>query len=110
MRHKSLSSATSCVLLHNRDEANARIDKAQRFTDWAHRPLSQKQLEYALADVTHLRIIYEKLSAKLKATQRMGWLESEVKILTNPATYRLEPNEAWRRLKTRKLPSNMASM
>ena len=81
--------------------ANARIDKAQRFTDWAHRPLSQKQLEYALADVTHLRIIYEKLDAKLKATKRMSWLESEVKILTDPGTYRLEPNEAWRRLKTR---------
>ncbi|MGB1548481.1 MAG: ribonuclease D [Alphaproteobacteria bacterium] len=81
--------------------ANARIDKAQRFTDWSHRPLSTKQLEYALADVTHLRIIYEKLHAKLKTTQRMDWLESEVAILTDPATYRTEPHEAWRRLKTR---------
>jgi len=84
-----------------RQLADAHVDKAQRFTDWAHRPLSQKQLEYALADVTHLRIIYEKLKAKLKETKRVSWLESEVKILTDPSTYRLEPNEAWRRLKTR---------
>ncbi|MCE2510166.1 MAG: ribonuclease D [Alphaproteobacteria bacterium] len=81
--------------------ANARIDKAQRFTDWSHRPLTKKQLEYALADVTHLRIVYEKLHAKLKATKRMGWLESEMTILTDPATYCSEPEDAWRRLKTR---------
>ncbi len=81
--------------------AKARIDKSQRFTDWAHRPLSEKQLEYALADVTHLRIVYEKLREKLEKTGRMDWLESEMAILTDPATYCLKPKEAWRRLKTR---------
>ena len=81
--------------------AKARVNKAQRFTDWSHRPLSEKQLEYAIADVTHLRVIYEKLHENLETTKRMDWLKSEMAILTNPAIYRMEPREAWRRLKTR---------
>lgn len=81
--------------------ANASIDKSQRFTDWARRPLSKKQVEYALADVTHLRVIYQNLRERLEATKRMDWLESEAAILTNPATYRVEPRESWRRLKMR---------
>jgi ribonuclease D len=81
--------------------ANARIDKSSRYTDWAHRPLTERQLEYALADVTHLRIAYQKLRAQLDKSGRASWLEEEMGELTNPATYRLDPAESWKRLKTR---------
>ena len=81
--------------------ANARIDKSMRFTDWSIRPLSEKQVKYALADVTHLRVIYEKLVAKLEANGRTHWLDDEMQELTNPATYRVEPDQAWKRLKPR---------
>ncbi len=77
------------------------LDKSSRFTDWAHRPLSAKQLDYAIADVTHLRRIYEVLSEELARTGREPWVAEEMAVLTNPATYRNEPSEAWRRLKTR---------
>ncbi len=79
----------------------ARIDKSSRFTDWSHRPLSERQLGYALADVTHLRTIYAKLSERLVESGRAGWLEEELAVLTDPATYRLDPEHAWRRLKPR---------
>jgi ribonuclease D len=81
--------------------AGARIDKSSRFTDWGHRPLTEKQLTYALADVTHLREAYRKLAAKLEETGRTPWLADEMAILTDPATYRVEPADAWKRLKTR---------
>ncbi len=81
--------------------AKARIDKSQRFTDWSHRPLSERQLSYALADVTHLRMAYEKLERQLEREGRAGWLAEEMAVLTDPATYRLDPDEAWRRLKPR---------
>lgn len=81
--------------------AKARIDKSMRFTDWSHRPLSDKQLQYALSDVTHLRVAYEKLAAKLEGTGRADWLEEEIATLTSPATYIVEPEEAWRRIKVR---------
>jgi len=81
--------------------AGARIDKSMRFTDWSLRPLSPKQVTYALADVTHLRVIYEKLVAKLEANNRISWLDDEFAELTTPATYRVEPEDAWRRLKPR---------
>ena len=81
--------------------AKARIDKSQRFTDWSHRPLAERQLTYALADVTHLRIAYEKLERQLEKDGRGDWLEDEMAVLTDPATYRLDPDEAWRRLKPR---------
>ena len=81
--------------------AKARIDKSQRFTDWSHRPLAERQLSYALADVTHLRIAYEKLARQLERDGRAGWLDEEMAVLTDPATYRLDPEEAWRRLKPR---------
>ncbi len=81
--------------------AGARIDKSSRFTDWAHRPLTPRQLEYALADVTHLRPAFEKLKARLDKSGRASWLDEEMANLTDPATYRLEPTEAWKRLKTR---------
>jgi ribonuclease D len=81
--------------------AGARIDKSFRFTDWSKRPLSDRQLTYALGDVTHLRLIYEKLSKRLHATGRERWVDEEMAVLTNPATYRLDPETAWMRLKPR---------
>lgn len=81
--------------------AGARIDKSSRFTDWAMRPLTEKQIAYALADVTHLRVVYDKLRAKLEKTGRAEWVRQEMEILTNPATYRVEPQEVWKRLKLR---------
>lgn len=81
--------------------AKARIDKSMRFTDWALRPLSERQLEYALSDVTHLRVAYEKLIKKLEKNNRLPWLDEEMRILTDPGTYRVEPSDAWRRLKPR---------
>jgi len=79
----------------------AQIDKSSRFTDWSRRPLAQRQLAYALADVTHLRKIYKKLARRLEKSGRASWLDEEMAILTSPETYRLEPDEAWKRLKTR---------
>ncbi|MDX1710040.1 MAG: ribonuclease D [Rhodovibrionaceae bacterium] len=79
----------------------ARIDKASRFADWSKRPLTERQLEYALADVIHLRPIYEKLSRKLEKSGRAGWLAEEMAVLTHPDTYKLTPELAWRRLKTK---------
>jgi ribonuclease D len=81
--------------------AHARVDKSSRFTDWAHRPLTDRQLDYAMADVTHLRIVYEKLRRRLDRSGRESWLDEEMATLTDPATYRLDPDEAWRRLKPR---------
>src|SRR5258708_4598678 len=77
------------------------IDKSARFTDWSRRPLSKRQLEYALADVTHLRVVYETLSKELEKSGRASWVEEEEATLKDPATYRLEPDDAWRRLKVR---------
>lgn len=81
--------------------AKASLDKSSRFTDWSRRPLSDKQKAYALADVTHLRVIYEKLRAKLDASGRTPWVAEEVEVLLSPETYATEPSEAWRRIKTR---------
>ena len=77
------------------------VDKSSRFTDWSRRPLSDAQKSYALADVTHLRGVYEFLSAQLERTGRQAWVEEELAILNDPATYRVEPADAWRRVKTR---------
>ena len=85
----------------SRKLAKVEIDKSARFTDWSHRPLSKRQLEYALADVTHLRTIYEKLAATLKRTGREAWVAEEVAALQDPALYRIEPELAWKRLKPR---------
>lgn len=84
-----------------RSLAGASLDKSSRFTDWARRPLSEKQLVYAAGDVTHLRVIYEKLSARLKETGRAGWVASELETLRAKETYIVEPEEAWLRVKTR---------
>ncbi len=81
--------------------ARENLDKTSRFTDWSRRPLSDAQKDYALADVTHLRVIYEFLAAQLKKNGRADWVEEELAVLTDPATYTVEPNEAWARIKTR---------
>ncbi|XDA99754.1 ribonuclease D [Sulfitobacter sp. LCG007] len=81
--------------------AKESLDKTSRFTDWSRRPLTEAQKTYALADVTHLRVIYEYLSAKLEESGRSRWVQEELKVLTSPATYVTEPREAWQRIKTR---------
>jgi ribonuclease D len=81
--------------------AGARIDKSSRFTDWQRRPLTERQLAYALSDVTHLRPTYEKLAKRIDKTGRESWVQEEMAVLTDPATYRQDPREAWRRLKVR---------
>jgi ribonuclease D len=77
------------------------LDKSHRFTDWTRRPLSEAQLTYALSDVTHLRDVYLKLSADLAKRERTNWVEAEMGVLTSPETYRMEPERAWERLKSR---------
>ncbi len=77
------------------------IDKSSRFTDWARRPLGDRQLTYALSDVTHLRLVYEALEERLRANGREPWLADEMAVLTDPATYVVAPEDAWRRLKLR---------
>ena len=81
--------------------AKAQLDKTSRFTDWSRRPLTDAQKTYALADVTHLRLIYEHLSAELDRSGRRPWVEEELATLTDPSTYIVDPDEAWKRLKTR---------
>ena len=80
---------------------NASLDKSSRFTDWSRRPLSEKQLHYAVGDVTHLREIYETLSGRVASAGRTAWVSEEMGILTDPATYVTEPADAWKRLKMR---------
>lgn len=78
------------------------VDKGSRFTDWSRRPLSDAQKIYALADVTLLRDLYPQLRSQLTDTGREGWLAEEMKTLTDPATYQMRPEDAWKRLKLRK--------
>lgn len=77
------------------------LDKTSRFSDWARRPLSEQQLTYALADVTHLRDVYAHLRDELEKSARAAWLNEEMGVLTDPKTYAQHPEEAWRRLKIR---------
>ncbi len=87
----------------------AHIDKTSRFTDWSRRPLSEKQLEYALADVTHLRDVYAALKAQLEREGRAGWLTEEMAILESANTYDIHPDDAWLRLKARlRKPTELA--
>jgi ribonuclease D len=81
--------------------ARAPLDKSSRFTDWSRRPLSDAQKTYALADVTHLREIYEHLAAELEKSGRRDWVEEELAVLTDPDTYVIHPEDAWKRVKTR---------
>jgi len=77
----------------------ANLDKSSRFTDWSRRPLSDAQIEYAIADVTHLRDIYSTLLERLTRTNRLDWLDDEMQILSSPATYEQHPDNAWERLR-----------
>ncbi|MCK5285018.1 MAG: ribonuclease D [Alphaproteobacteria bacterium] len=77
------------------------LDKSVQFTDWSRRPLSQKQIDYALGDVTHIVDVYKRLSDELKNRERISWVYEEEEILTDPATYQNEPQNAWKRIKIR---------
>lgn len=79
-----------------------RLDKSSRFTDWSRRPLSESQLAYALADVTHLRDLYPRLRQSLEQRDRLSWLDEEHAALLDPEVYDTTPEKAWRRLKLRK--------
>jgi len=79
----------------------ADLDKSSRFTDWSRRPLSQRQLSYAIGDVTHLRDIYSHLQGELETSGRAHWLIEEMAVLTDPRTYESQPEDAWKRLKMR---------
>lgn len=81
--------------------AKGSVDKSSRFTDWSRRPLSDAQRSYALADVTHLRDIYRFLAKDLEKTGRRSWVDEEMFVLTDPATYEMQPEDAWERLKMR---------
>ena len=81
--------------------SGAAVDKSSRFTNWADRPLTDAQLEYALADVTHLRDVYVYLRDTLAEKERTDWVAEEMAVLASPATYDLKPEDAWKRLKGR---------
>jgi ribonuclease D len=81
--------------------AKARVDKSSRFTDWSRRPLTKQQLDYALDDVIHLRVVYQRLDAQLKESGRTEWVAQELAGLTDPNTYEQPPEAAWRRIKVR---------
>jgi ribonuclease D len=78
------------------------LDKSSRFTDWARRPLSEAQLTYALADVTHLARLFPMLRGRLEESGRTAWVVEEMKALTDPALYDTDPESAWKRLKPRR--------
>jgi ribonuclease D len=81
--------------------ARAEVDKSSRFTDWSNRPLTDRQLTYALADVEHLPKIYRKLDQQLQDSGRAGWVAEELALLANPDIYAMDPDRAWERVKTR---------
>lgn len=81
--------------------AKQSLDKSSRFTDWSKRPLSSAQIDYAIADVTHLRQIYTHLRARLERSNRLDWLADEMRTLTSPETYEQSPENAWERLRHR---------
>lgn len=94
-----------------RSVTGAQIDKSSRFTDWSARPLTDKQLNYALADVTHLREIYKVLVEKIDEQDRWSWVEDENRVLTSIETYVVNPKEAWRRLKMKvNRPRDLAAL
>lgn len=90
--------------------AKMSIDKSQRFTNWAQRPLSEKQLSYALGDVIHLRIIYEKLLARITKVGRHEWLSDELGVLLSPSTYNIDPYEVWRKIRYRSAKPQMLAV
>jgi ribonuclease D len=86
-----------------------RPDKSHRFTDWSRRPLSKDQVDYAVADVTHLRDVFAALDADLKKRSRNDWVSEEMEVLTSPRTYDIDPSRAWERLKSRiRKPKDLA--
>jgi len=78
------------------------LDKSSRFTDWARRPLSEAQLTYAAADVTHLARLYPMLRGRLEEAGRLAWVAEEMKALIDPALYDVSPENAWKRLRPRR--------
>jgi ribonuclease D len=90
--------------------ADAKLDKSQRFTDWSRRPLTDRQIKYALSDVTHLRKAYQQLAKRLERSGRSSWLTEEMETLTNESTYRLEPADAWKRIKARTRSGRMLAV
>lgn len=78
------------------------LDKSSRFTDWARRPLSEAQLTYALADVTHLARLFPMLRGRLEESGRLAWVTEEMRAMTDPALYDMDPEIAWKRLRPRK--------
>jgi ribonuclease D len=85
-----------------RQMLNIELDKSSRFTDWARRPLSEAQLTYALADVTHLAELYPVLRTRLEKASRLAWVTEEMQAITDPALYDVEPESAWKRLRPRR--------
>ena len=83
------------------DICGVRLDKGAQFTDWSRRPLSPRQLSYALDDVTYLRDVYESLKTRLAESGRLSWVQEEMAILTDPATYENPPEKAWERIKVK---------
>jgi ribonuclease D len=81
--------------------ANAQIDKSSQFTDWSRRPLTNKQMAYALSDVTHLRTVYLALAEQIEASGRMTWLQGELDYLADPSGYVVDPEQSWKRIKAR---------
>jgi len=79
----------------------AGIDKSSQFTDWSRRPLTYKQQAYAISDVTHLRTVYEKLQELLAKSGRADWMQNELASLCDPATYKVDPEQTWKRVKAR---------
>ncbi len=89
--------------------AKTSIDKGSRFTDWSHRPLSDRQIAYALGDVTHLRTVYLKLKTKLKETGREHWIADEIATLASIKTYDLDPYDSWKKIRYRNMrPKGLA--
>ncbi|MEM7242434.1 MAG: ribonuclease D [Pseudomonadota bacterium] len=86
---------------------DAELDKSSRFTDWSNRPLSDKQKRYAVGDVTYLRDIYKDLSKRLTESKRTGWVGEELEVLLDPATYNIDPADAWKRVKMRSSSKRM---
>ena len=90
-----------------RSICNSELDKSSRFTDWSNRPLSDKQKRYAIGDVTFLRDIYKDLSKRLVKTKRTSWVSEELEVLLDPATYQVNPDAAWQRVKMRSSSKRM---
>ena len=76
------------------------VDKGARFTDWSRRPLTDRQIEYAIGDVTHLSDIFPKILSKLIKTGRGGWLDAEMEKLADPANYANDLEIAWKRIRS----------